>query len=559
MIKKATFFSMLMILVFLPCHLFAQSSHDVVLPDFSSNGLYLNDEIAGDTTATGARRDTAAVYVLERGGIYLVQTSIRNIDWTLRVKAQNGPGEKPAIYSFPNTSTAAYPNPIFYVGADIHLSNLNICGWFTYNGSGDLSKITTALINVELAGASVYVDSCVLGESRSVNIQTSVASHVVKVTNSIMCTSGDLYATNIGNGRQLDMRNVSCDSLIVENCTFSDNTDREIRHYASTGALGVVIIDHCTMVNDMAMHGFLAFGEVGNYVQVTNNVCVDNFVLGDDSTDAVREAEFGDPGEHFPSGANRMTFLSCEVNDSVSDNATWVVRNNYYAVSSNVQAFYDAHADAGLGNLIPLTWHISKKVEQNGGDSVTAFVKDNITLTKPTHDLSAFAAWYWMAPPNGPGKQKANTAFDSTKDYYRPDITWYDTLANFNLAYNTSAKAYTGADNGLPAGDLRWFPGVTGITKGSNSVVPGSFSLNQNYPNPFNPSTLISYSIPKAQLVTLKVYNVLGQHVATLVNEQQSAGSHQINFDASKLSSGVYLYKLESGNFVQTKKMMLLK
>jgi hypothetical protein len=89
--------------------------------------------------------------------------------------------------------------------------------------------------------------------------------------------------------------------------------------------------------------------------------------------------------------------------------------------------------------------------------------------------------------------------------------------------------------------------------------VAGEFKLTQNYPNPFNPSTKIDFSIPSAGQTQLKVYNVLGQEVATLVNENMTVGNHSVTFDASKLASGVYLYKLVSGSFVSTKKMVLLK
>ena len=92
-----------------------------------------------------------------------------------------------------------------------------------------------------------------------------------------------------------------------------------------------------------------------------------------------------------------------------------------------------------------------------------------------------------------------------------------------------------------------------------NTTLPASFDLSQNYPNPFNPSTTINYDLPVKSFVTLKVYDILGSEVATLVNENQDASHYSIKFDASKLSSGIYLYKLKAGDFVQTRKMILMK
>jgi hypothetical protein len=91
----------------------------------------------------------------------------------------------------------------------------------------------------------------------------------------------------------------------------------------------------------------------------------------------------------------------------------------------------------------------------------------------------------------------------------------------------------------------------------SNTV--SSFSLFQNYPNPFNPSTTIKWQIPEAELVTIKIFNVLGREISTLVNEELPAGVHEFVFDAGNLSSGVYFYQLKAGKFIETKKMLLLK
>lgn len=101
-------------------------------------------------------------------------------------------------------------------------------------------------------------------------------------------------------------------------------------------------------------------------------------------------------------------------------------------------------------------------------------------------------------------------------------------------------------------------PSMLEVRRDQHAVVK-NYELFQNYPNPFNPSTSISYSIPADGFVTLKIFNVIGQEVATVVNEQQKAGKYTARFDARQLSSGVYFYKIEAGTFTAVKKMMLLK
>jgi photosystem II stability/assembly factor-like uncharacterized protein len=88
---------------------------------------------------------------------------------------------------------------------------------------------------------------------------------------------------------------------------------------------------------------------------------------------------------------------------------------------------------------------------------------------------------------------------------------------------------------------------------------PDKFSLSQNYPNPFNPSTMINYSIPQKNFVTIKIYDILGKEIKTLVNEEKSAGKYEVNFDGSDLSSGAYYYRLQAGAFMDTKKFVLVK
>ncbi|MFN3695315.1 MAG: T9SS type A sorting domain-containing protein [Ignavibacterium sp.] len=99
------------------------------------------------------------------------------------------------------------------------------------------------------------------------------------------------------------------------------------------------------------------------------------------------------------------------------------------------------------------------------------------------------------------------------------------------------------------------------ITSADDLIInlPAYFSLAQNYPNPFNPNTKISWQSPVGSHQTLKVYDVLGNEVATLVNEERPAGSYEVDFNAAGLSSGIYFYRLQAGSFVETKKMILLR
>ena len=89
--------------------------------------------------------------------------------------------------------------------------------------------------------------------------------------------------------------------------------------------------------------------------------------------------------------------------------------------------------------------------------------------------------------------------------------------------------------------------------------MPTVYSLYNNYPNPFNPSTTIKYDIPEQSYVTIKIYNITGEEVSTLLNEEQNAGRYQIQWNAAELASGVYFYRIQAGQFSDTKKLILMK
>ena len=89
--------------------------------------------------------------------------------------------------------------------------------------------------------------------------------------------------------------------------------------------------------------------------------------------------------------------------------------------------------------------------------------------------------------------------------------------------------------------------------------MPGDYSLRNNYPNPFNPATKIKYSIPHSSLVQIRIFDMLGKELETLVNEEKPSGTYELTWNAADLPSAVYLYQIKAGNFIQTKKMVLMK
>jgi len=261
---------------------------------------------------------------------------------------------------------------------------------------------------------------------------------------------------------------------------------------------------------------------------------------------------------------------------------TFVAQNNAYFFPNKLVKFYNDWND---------TVTVFDSVEVVTGPK--QFLKRKLTLARWLNDmgieildsLTNSSSWDYSPNVSVVNNINADPVFsdagvvghvDSLINYVKRiatrtlDNPWHYQL-NFppawpipeNLGY-TNTTLQSGGTDGFALGDLNWFPTqkqqwlVTGVKSKENSV-PSNFSLSQNYPNPFNPNTTINYQITKTGLTTLKVYNLVGQEVATLVNGVVEAGSYKVSFDAAQLSTGVYFYTLHSGNFVETKKMILVK
>lgn len=523
---------------------------------------YVNAQIVADTVAAGGLFANR-VYELERDKIYLHNaTFIVPNGKTLRLRAEEVTGKKPIIYLW-ETGTGTSPtrppgNFVQLNGGNLEMRNICIAGYFEPEPDR-VDGVQSGFIQTSAVGSSIILDGVILSNANGNHVRTNQNTVKVQITNSIFANMGALTTSNLGAGKGIDLRAASCDSFIIVNNTFVNYQDRAIRHYnfsdpaAGTGEIKYGRIEHNTFVNGMGFHGLFSLGNVGPEIIITNNLFVDAFALGEDSTDVTRAAEWANTGEYYPNGNNRITWIFTAPNEATQ----WTISKNYYTISDSGWAFLN---DFGYPVGSPLSWHINSRL---GADSVNAFTQIDLSLANIPKLMTNMMRWY--EDPNGGGRIKDQTNFVKERDDYdRRRIEFFrDTL---DCAYSTNSAAYTGAQGGFPVGDLNWFPDkkaeweqwLTAVDV-VKDVVPAKFSLYQNFPNPFNPTTKISFSLEKTGHATLTVYNMLGQKLATLIDKKLSSGYHQIDFDASHLSNGVYFYKLESSDKVSIRKMLLLK
>ncbi len=549
-----------------------------LIPYNGTSASLLEQQIIVDSTANNGI-PAGRIYELQRGKVYCTQAQF-NLRKGLRlyIRANDSTGSRPVVMLYPSATTGNPTLPWNLTGGDLILKNVIVSGYFEPVDSNYRNIQGNIIRTQTVAGGSITIDSCIIKSANGQFIRTEAGTHNVVVTNSIFADMGFVRRSDLGAGKFIDLRETACDSLVIVNNTFVNFQDRIIRHYNLSGAgatspIKYLAFEHNTVVNGMSFHGLLSLGSLGYKAVVANNLFLDPFVLGEDTTNTVRALEFGRTLETYPGGTNRIVWAFSAPNDTTQ----WYVKYNYYAISDSGQAFLneekaylrDSVNVKGVEKLLgvgsPLSYHIYGKV-----DSATAFIKlPSLTLGNipQLSKMLRLCRWY-LYPPANRTKLNSSTLFKDTLHHYdRRSYQYYDDT--LDCTYSTSSPAYTGARLGYPAGDLNWYPAklaqwlsdprVTNVQEPEAQSVPTGFSLGQNYPNPFNPSTTLEFSIPKSSHVVLEVFNVLGQSVARLVDGAMSAGTYRTAFDASNLSSGVYLYRLKAGEFVQARKMVVMK
>jgi hypothetical protein len=189
-------------------------------------------------------------------------------------------------------------------------------------------------------------------------------------------------------------------------------------------------------------------------------------------------------------------------------------------------------------------------VALDGAAGFRSLVRDSTDLTRPSK-------WDWISggfKKTQAGPTDIHQVISSGPYTLGPGFT---KVIAFALVAGDSSLA--NIRQNADAAKARWQTIAKTVGIGDNAATPARYQLAQNYPNPFNPSTTLQFQVPQKSFVSLKVFDLLGRELASLVNEERQAGIYRVTWDASKLPSGVYFYRLQAGNFVETKKMVFAK
>ncbi|MDP4174122.1 MAG: T9SS type A sorting domain-containing protein [Bacteroidota bacterium] len=475
--------------------------------------------INGDTTSTGARKNTS--YTLARGAVYFALGTIQsNYDLTISASGNLSLAAPKIIILTDSKGNSSLP---FKPYKSLTLKGLDMSG-VNAAGAQIANIIQTGTTNVKIALKGCTIDSV---QSRMILVDQNYCSVFVE----------DCYLHNSAagshSGRFIDARETILDSVVMVNNTFYNFMHTLINRFS--GGQKYFKFDHNTVYNIARIPLRI---DASPEIIVTNNLFIQTGFAGylKDWDKYIKDIDMGDRDE--------WSRIEIWPKDSVAAFASYTQKinfkhNNFWLDPAIVALYPDS-----VRPYMTLDFDFEKKMV--GADTLT-WLNENVSFTKaPSCKYIEMCKEHWAD-----GSPQTKPGFTDDK---RP----------YSFTYLTSSKSYTSADGGYPLGDLNWWPekkalwsSTTGIKQ--TKAQPSRFSLEQNYPNPFNPSTVIKYSISKASNVTLKVYNVLGKEIATLVNANQGAGEYSVSFDAKSLASGIYFYTISAGSYIETKKMILTK
>lgn len=485
------------------------------------SGTEIVAEINSDTTSAGERVNS--FYTMERGGVYFTLGTIQS-DYDLTIKATGDVNLADPLVIILVDESNNYSTPFKPFG------NLTLEG-ISINGVSSIGTQVSYIVEAGVTGIKISLKNCDIDSVRTAAVRVNYNDCSVFLEDcSIQNVAGGSHT-----GRVLDARETVMDTISLVNNTFYNVMHDIVGRFS--GGQKLFKFDHNTVFNLMRCPLRI---DVSPEIIVTNNLFLQTGFVG---VYPANEALF-----QVDDMGNRDEWVRVEIwpLDSVgvfqgmTQNVNF--KNNNWWVDPTVEAAFPDTITA----YRTLDFQFVKEMIS---DDTLTWISENVNFTNaPNCDYLAMAATCWVdgSPQTNPGFSDKNSPFDFT--------------------YSTTSASYTAAEGGFPLGDLNWFPEIKAqwlVTDVKDNKVtgeiPSSYSLTQNYPNPFNPNTTISYSLPTASDVKLKIYNTIGQEVAILINTIQKAGTYNVDFNASSLSSGIYFYSISTGDFHSTKKMILLK
>ena len=519
MIKKFNILNFVVILLFLGLTTSINAQRIVNV----AQGLgTLNEAIDSDTTATGERVDENTIYVLQRDGYYLTTDVISNSGWPLRIQTADGAGNRPIVQpAVLEGGVSTYP---FRPKGDFYLT-----GVYLTNMDQD-GVLIERPIRASADSITIVIDDCQIDFAGQAAMRIDNPWNNIIITNSIIGNMGRMSSP--ANGRGIDDRGNAIDKLIMRNNTIYNLTMTIVRD--GGGIINYADVDHNTIVN-VAQFG-IHFGEIIE-VHFTNNIMLNPGFLGatgDESRSAIIVSPLGE--------------------DLVNQGVEQIVDidyNNFYSDP----ALTDAHPDSV--HAVPLFDSTTTALMEVAGTG-SHNIEEAIAFTDgPDSPVNVITSFYNNSVPL---EEKEN--MDDGGGGPVPG-SGVPVQLPFDFAYSSSLQSYTASSTGEQLGSLTWFGITVGVERDPNEI-PTDFELSNNYPNPFNPSTIIKYAIPANANVRLTVYNMLGEEVRTLVNQNQATGSYSVTWDGTtnygtQVASGMYIYRLAAGDFVSVKKMLLMK
>lgn len=574
-IFTATFIIAMTVLLLTPMQSFAQSGTLVVY----ASGPTLDQVIGADTASNGTQKHST-YQLVSVDTTYLFDATITSRSGINIIGVPNSNGKLPCIQP------------------DVLSDNSIPSTFFAFNGQGTRVRV-----------ANIYFLGTAINNTHGYGVALSLLADSISLTADNLVfddMSGDAFSYQ---ANWVNLYITNCKMRNSINSTGDYYEGEFIRNQNGAGAFktDTIMIRYCTL-NCVAAYVCAATGGITNYFEfshsdvintlknpffidrsvnakINNNIFYNAFAIGQTPTEynGVWDSfDFGLPSiiTMGPLDSTTASDLLGHASTGAGDPAAEALRkvevkNNVYFWSSALTDFYTTWDDtAHVDSIIAPVWMNSRTMNMfSDKTSWPGFVESGNQNVDPQFGTSIDASLnagtgyaqgllgYIAAVRGGTGTTE--TYGCQITDVPQPEpLDWtpaWPLPEASDLAYsNTSLK--TGATDGKAIGDPGWFTNgyTTGIVSGAQ--IPGKFTLYNAYPNPFNPSTNIKFTIAQAGVVSLKIFNSLGQVVKTVVaNEYKSKGDYEMNVDMSNLSSGVYFYRLQQGNNALTKKMILMK